>query len=560
VPGAGDDLDLDALASHVAALGFELSGAAAAELRTERDRLERLLRGVARRTDEPRAPLLVVVGGGSGAGKSTTVNSLAGAAVAEVSAVRPTTRTPTLVCHPDDRAWFDDDRVLPDLARVGPEAAGDRGSTRRLRLVTSPHLRPGLALLDTPDIDSVELANHHLADEALDAADVWLWLATSRTYADEVGMTYLRRARARRVLTALAVTQVHTEEADEVLPDVDRLLAEHDVVPDTRLHVPHAPVLEEQVPSIAVADLRRWLDELAPTDQRVAIRRRALAGLRAAVPTELGPLVDAVTAEQRVADRLRRAVGEVYDGLPARLDDELDRGLSLRAEVLDRWQRAVGGNAAMLRIQTATDQLQRLVRARLSGSHATQTQQVQVEAVSELTRMTTDLLDHAHRHARAHLEADPIGREVLDAAPDARRDPPDRDQRARATVAAWEDELGRLLEEVGAPRKAQARRRTTAINAVATSAILVLFTVSGGLTGGEVGIAAGASATSQWVLIKLFGEQTLRDLLRAIRSDLQDRVRALADAERATFEHAIAAAAPPAEAVAALRAAVEGTR
>jgi hypothetical protein len=86
----------------------------------------------------------------------------------------------------------------------------------------------------------------------------------------------------------------------------------------------------------------------------------------------------------------------------------------------------------------------------------------------------------------------------------------------------------------------------------------VLFTVSGGLTGGEVGIAAGAAATSQWVLIKLFGEQALRDLLRAVRADLHDRVRALAAAERATFEAAIAAAAPPAEAVAALRSAVEG--
>jgi hypothetical protein len=555
----GDDLDLEELASHVAALDLALSGPAAPDLRAERDRLERLLRGVARRTVEPRAPLLVVVGGGSGAGKSTTVNSLAGARVAEVSAVRPTTRTPTLVCHPDDRAWFDDDRVLPDLVRVGPDAAGDRGTTRRLRLVTSAHLRPGLALLDTPDIDSVELANHRLADEALDAADVWVWLATSRTYADEVGMLYLRRARRRRVLTAVAVTQVRTEEAEEVLPDVDRLLVEHDVVPHTRFHVPHAPVLEDQLPSLAVADLRRWLDELAPTDRRVAIRRRALDGLRGAVPTELGPLLEAVTAEQQVAARLTRAVGDVYDRLPDRLDDELDRGLSLRGEVLDRWQRAVGGNEAMLRIQTAADQLQRLVRARFAGTPSAQSQQVQVEAVSEVTRMTTELLDHAHRHARANLEADPIGREVLDASPATRREPPDREQRARAAVAAWEDELARLVEEVGAPRKAQARRRTTAINAVATSAMLVLFTVSGGLTGGEVGIAAGAAATSQWVLIKLFGEQALRDLLRDIRTDLHDRVRTLAGEERATFDATIAAAAPPATAVDALRAAVEGT-
>src|SRR4051794_32852268 len=52
------------------------------------------------------APLLVVVGGSTGAGKSTLVNSLVRAPVSAPGVLRPTTRSPTLVCHPDDATWF----------------------------------------------------------------------------------------------------------------------------------------------------------------------------------------------------------------------------------------------------------------------------------------------------------------------------------------------------------------------------------------------------------------------------------------------------------------------
>jgi hypothetical protein len=48
------------------------------------------------------APLLMVVGSSTGAGKSTLVNSLVGAIVSQAGVLRPTTRAPVLVCHPGD--------------------------------------------------------------------------------------------------------------------------------------------------------------------------------------------------------------------------------------------------------------------------------------------------------------------------------------------------------------------------------------------------------------------------------------------------------------------------
>ena len=74
------------------------------------------------------APLLAVVGGSTGAGKSTLVNSLVGARVTEPGVLRPTTRSPVLVHNPADADWFGQDRLLPDLERVQPRDERPRGA------------------------------------------------------------------------------------------------------------------------------------------------------------------------------------------------------------------------------------------------------------------------------------------------------------------------------------------------------------------------------------------------------------------------------------------------
>ncbi|GDY53686.1 hypothetical protein SVIO_043090 [Streptomyces violaceusniger] len=43
--------------------------------------------------------------------------------------LRPTTRTPVLVCHPDDHPWFAGQRVLPRLTRVWVPAQGERAES-----------------------------------------------------------------------------------------------------------------------------------------------------------------------------------------------------------------------------------------------------------------------------------------------------------------------------------------------------------------------------------------------------------------------------------------------
>ena len=124
------------------------------------------------------APLLAVVGGSTGAGKSTLVNSIVGAAVTEAGVLRPTTRSPVLVHNPADADWFVQARILPDFRRT-ERASSDPGL---LQFVASDNVPQGIAILDAPDVDSLEERNRTLAAQLLDAADMRLrWAATSLT-------------------------------------------------------------------------------------------------------------------------------------------------------------------------------------------------------------------------------------------------------------------------------------------------------------------------------------------------------------------------------------------
>src|SRR6476661_1922812 len=206
------------------------------------------------------APLLAVVGGSTGAGKSTLVNSIVEAEVSRSGVLRPTTTTPVLVHHPEDVRWFSDDRVLPGLSRVTGAPTEDDGVSA-LRLVGSRSLPPGMALLDAPDIDSVVSANRALATQLLAAADLWLFVTTAARYADAVPWDLLRQASERGTAVAIVLDRVDAEAIAEVRPHLQQMLRDQGLSTSPVFTVPESRLDGVgRLPADAVERLRSWLE------------------------------------------------------------------------------------------------------------------------------------------------------------------------------------------------------------------------------------------------------------------------------------------------------------
>ncbi|MFJ1563018.1 dynamin family protein [Streptomyces erythrochromogenes] len=354
---------LSALRDRVASvrLPLPLPGAPRAR-QTRAELLAQLDDYLVPRLKAPEAPLLAVVGGSTGAGKSTLVNSLVGRQVSEAGVLRPTTRTPVLVCHPDDHHWFAGMRVLPDLMRVWvphedddapPKAASRRPGrghvgaqggheTREMRIETVTSLPRGLAILDAPDIDSLVVDNRTLAAELICAADVWVMVTTASRYADAVPWHLLRTAKQYRATLITVLDRVPHQVLAEVSRQYGALLTKAGLGDVPRFTVPELPESTGGgglLPASAVAPLFAWLAHHAqdPAARQYAVGRTALGALDS-LKRRMPELASAVAAQHAAAVRLTSAVEDAYRREGKRVRGRLDRGAVLAGDALTRWR------------------------------------------------------------------------------------------------------------------------------------------------------------------------------------------------------------------------------
>lgn len=354
---------LSALRDRVASvrLPLPLPGAPRAR-QTRAELLAQLDDYLVPRLKAPEAPLLAVVGGSTGAGKSTLVNSLVGRQVSEAGVLRPTTRTPVLVCHPDDHHWFAGMRVLPDLMRVWvphedddapPRAASRRPGrghvgaqggheTREMRIETVTSLPRGLAILDAPDIDSLVVDNRTLAAELICAADVWVMVTTASRYADAVPWHLLRTAKQYKATLITVLDRVPHQVLAEVSRQYGALLTKAGLGDVPRFTVPELPESTGGgglLPATAVAPLFAWLAHHAqdPAARQYAVGRTALGALDS-LGRRMPELASAVAAQHAAAVRLTSAVEDAYRREGKRVRGRLDRGAVLAGDALTRWR------------------------------------------------------------------------------------------------------------------------------------------------------------------------------------------------------------------------------
>jgi hypothetical protein len=491
------------------------------------------------------APLLVVVGGSTGAGKSTLVNSLLGEHVSAPGVLRPTTRAPVLVHHPLDARWFSTDRVLPGLARVsthgaaapggtgapaGPGAAPGRPDpTRSLRLVASDALPRGLALVDAPDVDSVETANRELAAQLLGAADLWLFVTTAARYADAVPWDFLHGAAERRAQVAMVLDRVDPG-AEAVTDDLRRMMGENGLGAAPLFVVAESDMVEGFLPERAVAEVSAWLTALGADGHE---RDRVALATRDGVVDDLvrrAVLVAGAADAQGTSDaRLRDVVDRAYADAVVQVDAATSDGVLLRGEVLARWQDFVGTSEIFRSVEQGVGRVRDAVAAFFRGRPA-QAPQVERAIAHGLEAVILDAADAGAERAYGTWRADPAGQALLEGLELARSSPGVRADVA-AQIRAWQGDVLDLVREQGAGKRGAARALSFGINGLGVSLMVVVFASTGGITGAEIGIAGGTAVVAQKLLEAVFGDDAVRRLTRTARDRLADRVGDVLDAE-----------------------------
>ena len=539
-------------------LVFQISGSA--EVKAERTKLlsqidDYLLPRVRRSA----APILVALVGSTGAGKSTLVNSIVGAQVSATGVRRPTTNSPVLACHPDEIDWFAENNFLPTLPRVRQEGLARPGRDGLLVLAASEGMPRGIALLDTPDIDSVVQAHHEFALQFLDASDLWLFMTSASRYADGPVWEILQLARDRKASLGVVLSRIPQAYRTELVDHFNAMLDANGIAAADRFVIQETPLINGMLPADAYQPVRDWLaDTAARSDRRVAVLSKTMSGVLDTFKSRVPAIAAHVEAQVVLRAQLRRAAETAYQNAFAEAGRGLKDGTLLRGEVLARWEDClVGGELRPHRgaARSVKGVAKKGKRARRGPSR---TGALNAALRSAIESYIVSVADRAAEAVEGSWRADPAGAALLAAAAAERardvrakqvfesvfgptgqsgagdvadvdiraadvitaadaaqasafsRSSPDLAVRSARAVGAWQDHLARLVE---AEDMRPATRRVSFDEEALSLVVLVAML-------GEDAEGASVYTEPRQMLTSVFGAPMLTEILARARADL----------------------------------------
>ncbi|MFW0178960.1 dynamin family protein [Rothia sp. P7208] len=485
------------------------------------------------------APLTVVVGGSTGAGKSTLVNTLLGQAITRSGAIRPTTRQPVLIHREEDAPALAPERILPHLERIqthdGKLVGADPTLTDQIYTVQTQNIPAGIALIDAPDVDSVSEDNRRLAKQLLSAADLWLFVTTANRYADAVPWELLTEAAARDITIAVVLNRVPEGAEQEIEEDLRHMLQRAGITPAHLLTVNEQERDEQGMLSrMSITSLIYWLSELgANSEERTRIAQQTLEGAIRTAATRIEALAHAQEQQHDTAQRLTYAVEDSYIQAVKNVIESTQDGALLRGEVLSRWQDFVGTGEFFRNIETSIGRL----RDRVSGFfRGKPSQAIVVEQALEvgLHSVIVEQSAQAAENVQRRWNEERAGRALL-AGEDLGKLPEDLPATVAEEIRQWQQDIMKMMTEEGAGKRQRARFLSLGINAAAVILMVAVFSMTGGLTGIEAGIAGGSGVVGTKLLEAVFGEDAVRRMAQGARKNLELRIQKIFSEHATTF-------------------------
>lgn len=335
---------LDELAQQLEDLIFGFPAEQADAIKLRNTAISRLREHLSARGTDLDGPLVAVLAGSTGVGKSTLLNSLVGAQV-PTSVRRPTTLTPVLVYHPDDELWLAADRILggfekirlldddawddPAVASAVPERvpAAEEAATApapQLILRSTPQMPPGMCLIDCPDLDSYLDTNRELAQHLLEVADLWIFVTTANRYRDEPGLELLRKAARRDVAIGAVLNRVTQGSLLAAKQDLSAEIAASNLKDVPIFAIMETQIADGELPAEDLVSLRNWLDNLAGDAlMHSAMARQTLFGSLHEVLDLSEKVFDAAATEGQMRSDVQQTVDQLEQQLLEFVDAQI---------------------------------------------------------------------------------------------------------------------------------------------------------------------------------------------------------------------------------------------
>jgi len=378
--------------------------------------------------------------------------------------------------------------------------------------------------------------HREIAEELLAVADLCIFVTSAQRYADAVPWEFLGQARRRRLPILFVVNRLPDDGVSGILADYAGHLRRRDIVQGdlSVVEIAEQAIIPEYMglPSSAVDGLRERLAQLADP-----VRRRA-----AIVDATQGSVADVISRSSDLAAEIRQAndegaslIGVAREAYAGQLDEielALRAGSLIQSEVGTRWQEFLGTGSLLKAIGEGAERVRRWAGTVLGSKRSP----VRLDDGTrrEFAASVARRLDLAASRAAAAWELDPAGKILLGDGALWRR-APEAAIRIEEAIEDWTAALVSLVAQQGADKRKRAQVSSLGINAVAVIALLAIFSHTGGLTGGEVGVAAGAAAAQQKLLEQVFGANAVRSLVETARQGLLEQLRNVFDADEARF-------------------------
>jgi energy-coupling factor transporter ATP-binding protein EcfA2 len=476
-------------------------------------------------------PLLVLLLGPTGAGKSSILNTIAGARISETGALRPTTRKAVLYAtEADARHLLEGGR----FARVPPG---------RLARVGAPPTALGVAVVDAPDIDSVERENRLVADVFLEACDLCVFVTTATRYADLVPYEVLQRVRDRGLPLIVVLNRLPPSSNDRelVVADATRLLVQAGLASDGMSVIPVQEGERDRArEALAPETLRPLLGRIHRLTEDREERRRAAAEALAGSLRGLAPLAHAVADDVEHAaidaESLRRIAASAYGRELDALRRTLREGTFFREEVIRQWHDFVGADQVTRFFASGLAKARALLLGALRARPEAPVGPVQQEAISALEALALRHAGEAARRTASGWSERSDAARLLEDRGGLWSVSDDLGGSLREELKGWMRTIADDVRAAGQRKRELAQVAALGVNVVAVAVMLGVFSHTAGLTGTEFGIAGGTAFLNQKLLEAIFGERAMEELVTRARHRLDALLAAVFERERLRFD------------------------